>query len=48
MNFNSDPTKQAQELFFSRKLHMISHPPLCFNQNFVPQALFETFKNAFR
>ena len=37
MNFNPDHTKQAQELIFSRKVQMINHPPLFFNQNVVPQ-----------
>ena len=37
MNFNPDSTKQAQELIFSRKVQMINHPPLFFNQNVVPQ-----------
>ena len=27
MNFNPDPAKQVQELFFSRKVQMINHPP---------------------
>ena len=31
MNFNSDPTKQAQEVIFSRKAKEISHPTLVFN-----------------
>ena len=37
MNFNPDLTKQVQELVFSRKMQMINHPPLFFNENFVPQ-----------
>ena len=37
MNFNPDPTKQAQELIFSRKVQTTSHPPLFFNENVVPQ-----------
>ena len=37
MNFNPDLTKQAQKLTFSRKVQMINHPPLFFNQNVVPQ-----------
>ena len=36
-NFNPDPAKQAQELIFSRKVQMINHSPLCFNQNMVLQ-----------
>ena len=41
MNFNPDPTKQAQELIFSRKVQMINHPPLFINQNVVPQTSFQ-------
>ena len=37
MNFNPDPTKQVQEIILSRNVQMINHPPLFFNQNFVPQ-----------
>ena len=37
MNFNPDTNKQAQELIFSRKVQVISHPPLFFNQSFVPE-----------
>ena len=31
MSFNPDPTKQAQEVIFSRKTKKSSHPPLVFN-----------------
>ena len=31
MSFNPDPSKQAQEAIFSRKLKNVSHPPLTFN-----------------
>ena len=31
MNFNSDTTKQAQEVIFSRKVKKTVHPPLLFN-----------------
>ena len=31
MSFNPDPSKQAQEVIFSRKLKNVSHPPLVFN-----------------
>ena len=48
MNFNPDPTKQAQELSFSRKVQMINHPPLFFNQNVVLQILFLDRKLNFR
>ena len=32
MNFNPDPTKQAQEVVFSRKTHKQDHPTIFFNQ----------------
>ena len=31
MSFNPDPNKQAQKVFFSRKLKKVCHPPLRFN-----------------
>ena len=31
MSFNPDPSKQAQEIIFSRKLENILHPPLVCN-----------------
>ena len=31
MSCNPDPSKQAQEGIFSRKLKNVSHPPLVFN-----------------
>ena len=34
MSFNPDWTKQAQEIIFSRKKNVTTHPPLFFN-NFV-------------
>ena len=37
MNFNPDPTKQAQKLTFSRKMQMTNHLPLFFNENAVPE-----------
>ena len=48
MNFNPDPTNQAQELSFSRKVQMINHPPLFFNQNVDPQMLILDRKLNFR
>ena len=35
MYFNPDPNKQANEVIFSRKLKVHSHPPLTFNNNDV-------------
>ena len=33
MNFNLDPSKQAQEVFFSCKLQKLSHSSIYFNNN---------------
>ena len=33
MSFNPDPSKQAQEVIFSRKTKKEYHPPLAFNNN---------------
>ena len=41
MSFNPDPTKQAPELIFSRKVQMTNHPLLFFNENFVPKTTLE-------
>ena len=40
MNFNPDPTKQAQEAFFSRKTKKLPHPPLVFNNANVTQPIY--------
>ena len=37
MSFNPDPSKQAQEVIFSRKLKRVTHPPLVFNNANVSQ-----------
>ena len=37
MSFNPDPSKQAQEVIFSRKLKKVTHPPLVFNNASVSQ-----------
>ena len=34
---NQDPSKQAQEVIFIRKVNKKSHPPLTFNNNIVYQ-----------
>ena len=47
MNFNSVTNRQAQDLIFSRKVQVISHPPLFFNQNAVPQTSFQKFLGRF-
>ena len=41
MSFNPDPTKQAEEMFFSRKVQTANHPPLLFNKNAVLKTTFE-------
>ena len=38
MRFNPDPSKQAQEVTFSKKVNKDSHPHLAFNNNIVYQA----------
>ena len=35
--FDPDPSKQAQELIFSRKINKVYHPPLLFNNSTVQQ-----------
>ena len=39
MSFNPDPSKQAQEIIFSRKTKKTSHPSLRFNNSIVSQFL---------
>ena len=41
MNFNPDPSKQTQEIIFSRKINKISHPLLRFNINIVSQTQYQ-------
>ena len=38
MNFNPDPSKQAEEVIFSRKLEKSVYPPLHFNNIAVTQS----------
>ena len=35
MSLNPDPSKQAQEVIFSRKINKVFHPPLLFNNSTV-------------
>ena len=37
MSFNPDPSKQDQEVIFSRKTNKDYHPPLAFNNNNVTE-----------
>ena len=41
MSFNPDPTKQAQEVIFSRKIIKPLHIPLNFNKTNVKQTVFQ-------
>ena len=37
MNFNTDSSKQTQEVIYLRKPQKTNHSPVCFNQNSVQQ-----------
>ena len=41
MNFNPDPTKQAQKVIFRRKTKKLPHPPLAFNNTNVTQSIYQ-------
>ena len=41
IEFNPDPTKQAQEVIFSRKTKKLPHPPLVFNNANVIQSIYQ-------
>ena len=41
MSFNPDPSKQAQETLFSRKIKKISHPLLRFNNSIFSQSPYQ-------
>ena len=41
MSFSPDPSKQAQEIIFSRKIKKVHHPPLLFNNSTIQQILFQ-------
>ena len=41
MNFNPDPTKQAQEVIFSSKTKKLPHPCLVFNNSKVTQSIYQ-------
>ena len=48
MSFNPDPSKQTQEVIFSRKLQKLVYPPLHFNNIAVTQSTKpEAFRYAF-
>ena len=41
INFNTGPTKQAQEVTFSCKIKNLPHPPLVFNNANVTQSVYQ-------
>ena len=41
MNFNPDPTKQAQKVIFSRQTKKLSHSSLVFNNEKVAQSIYQ-------
>ena len=41
MSFNPDPSKQAQEVIFSRKTKKLNHPPLTFSKSTVSQSTYQ-------
>ena len=41
MSFNPDPSKQVQEIIFSRKTKKICHPSLHFNNSIVSQSPYQ-------
>ena len=43
MNFNLDPSKQAQEVIFSRKLHDTNHNQVYFNHKSVKHIPFQKY-----
>ena len=47
MNFNPDPSKQAQEVIFSRKIKKPNHPELILNKVPVNQTSYENHLGTF-
>ena len=47
MSFNPDPSKQAQEIIFSRKTKKISHPSLGLNNSIVSQTPYQKYLGIF-
>ena len=43
MSFNTDPSKQAQQVIFSRKSKKLTQPPLVFNNNNVSQSFLRKY-----
>ena len=48
MSFNSDPSKSAQEVTFSRKLKTVPHPSIAFNNNPLSLRHVQCFEIGFR
>ena len=46
-SFNPDPTKQAQEISFSKKTKKISHPSLRLNKSIVSQTVYQKLLGIF-
>ena len=47
MSFNPDPSKQAQEIVFTRKRSLIHHPPLSFNGSIVQKSSLQKHLGVF-
>ena len=47
ISFNPDPSKQAQEVIFPRKLQKSTHPTLSFNNNTVTQSVTQKYLGTF-
>ena len=47
MSFNSDLSKQTEEIFFSRKTKKISHPSLRFNNSIALQTPHQKYLGIF-
>ena len=47
ISFNPDPSKQAQEVIFPRKLQKLTHLTLSFNNNTVTQSVTQKYLGTF-
>ena len=48
MSINSDPSKPAQEVIFSKKLKTVPHPSIAFNKNPLSLCPVQCFEIGFR
>ena len=48
MSINSDPSKPAEEVIFSRKLKTVPHPSIAFNNNPLSLCPVQCFEIGFR